>query len=491
MATMSKEPHGSRLMRTDLPPTDSEAKVLAELTAAAAAWWSSVVPQSQSRPPTRSNLRGGSWAEITSAAALLSLQPPPAASGSGSSAGESGYNSHLSVATIPADYRPQQRGKSVSVDHTGSTFIPANGGTATLHELAAAERRRLFQRRHTRWAHDNNERISESRRTSFQDEDDFGCHDSDEVFLDCGLDLGEEDGVGEWLIERSELSFHKKINDNGGHAVHAGKWHGDVNIHTFGNSSFDLSEVRRLAMIRHENIVLYMGVSVGVGGGCYSIVTSAVKADSLHYRLTSRKKMPVDYKVLVARQMANALGYIHSRGIVHGRLSSQNVFLENKVQLSLIDYAAGAPNAVYSSPQAIRNSGVSDGSDVILYRGTDPSDDVFSFGTLLFETFAGKIPFLGSENGVAKCSADDVAARVLSNRLPDAIQDLDLTTDRLRTLIRLCWSFEAAERPSFAQLVSEFGPGCRLLRRLSTSEPRLDQIDVKALRRLPTLSGRR
>ena len=41
-------------------------------------------------------------------------------------------------------------------------------------------------------------------------------------------------------------------------------------------------------MIRHENIVLYMGVSVGVGGG-YSIVTSAVKADSLHYRLSSRK----------------------------------------------------------------------------------------------------------------------------------------------------------------------------------------------------------
>ena len=49
-------------------------------------------------------------------------------------------------------------------------------------------------------------------------------------------------------------------------------------------------KVRRLAMIRHENIVLYMGVSVGVGvGGGYSIVTSAVKADSLHYRLSSRK----------------------------------------------------------------------------------------------------------------------------------------------------------------------------------------------------------
>ena len=56
-STMSLEPHGSRLLRTDLPPTDSEAKVLAELTSAAAAatWWSSLVPQ-QSRP-ARSNLR--------------------------------------------------------------------------------------------------------------------------------------------------------------------------------------------------------------------------------------------------------------------------------------------------------------------------------------------------------------------------------------------------------------------------------------------------
>ena len=55
-------------------------------------------------------------------------------------------------------------------------------------------------------------------------------------------------GVGEWLIERSELSFHKKIRGDsrgGGEGViHAGRWHGDVHIHTFGSDSFDLNEVR-------------------------------------------------------------------------------------------------------------------------------------------------------------------------------------------------------------------------------------------------------
>ena len=56
MATMSMEPHDSRLLRTDLPPTDSEAKVLAQLTAAAATW-SFFAPPPQSRPPAMSNLR--------------------------------------------------------------------------------------------------------------------------------------------------------------------------------------------------------------------------------------------------------------------------------------------------------------------------------------------------------------------------------------------------------------------------------------------------
>ena len=49
MAAMSMEPHDSRLLRTDLPPTDSEAKVLAQLTAKATATWCSVMPPQQSR----------------------------------------------------------------------------------------------------------------------------------------------------------------------------------------------------------------------------------------------------------------------------------------------------------------------------------------------------------------------------------------------------------------------------------------------------------
>ena len=52
-------------------------------------------------------------------------------------------------------------------------------------------------------------------------------------------------------------------------------------------------------------------------------------------------------------QIAHALGYLHAKDIVHGRLCSRNVFLESKVQLSVLDYAAGQSNVVYSSPQLL------------------------------------------------------------------------------------------------------------------------------------------
>ena len=143
--------------------------------------------------------------------------------------------------------------------------------------------------------------------------------------------------------------------------------------------------------------------------------------------------MPVDYKVEVARQLCTALGYAHSRGVVHGRLSSHNVFLESRVQLSLIDYAAGEDNAAYSSPQVLQSQRRREMAPQQQQQqqqqqmaprnrvGTEPSDDVFAFGTVLFEMFAGKAPFADSDD-------DDVAARILSDRLPDAIHELDLTT---------------------------------------------------------------
>ena len=38
----------------------------------------------------------------------------------------------------------------------------------------------------------------------------------------------------------------------------------------------------------------------------------------------------VDKSIHIAKQMAQALGYLHARGIVHKDLNSRNVFLDSK-----------------------------------------------------------------------------------------------------------------------------------------------------------------
>ena len=234
--------------------------------------------------------------------------------------------------------------------------------------------------------------------------------------------------------------------------------------------------MRALTHVRHENIVLYMGASV-TPAAC-DIVTNPVRAESLHQRLQGRRQQltakgqgsattdvaDVEQMTAVAKQLSNAAGYLHARGIVHGRISSRNVFLERKVQLSLLDYAVGCPNTVYSSPQVLSHGH----GPAAEHRGESESDDVFAFGTLLYELFAGRAPLAGVPEDVA-------AARIRAGSLPRSLAALE-ATDKLKRLIQRCWDYDAARRPPFAQMVPHFAPGTCLLRRHSTSEPRLDQI---------------
>jgi len=45
--------------------------------------------------------------------------------------------------------------------------------------------------------------------------------------------------------------------------------------------------------------------------------------------------------ISIGRQVAQATGYLHARGIVHGKLNPHNIFLEGdnyRVKLSLLDH---------------------------------------------------------------------------------------------------------------------------------------------------------
>ena len=121
-----------------------------------------------------------------------------------------------------------------------------------------------------------------------------------------------------------------------------GRWHGDVLIYTFPTckEEEDLEilwqEVASLSKLRHENLQLFMGA---VLEPVPCIITGMKKGPSLYEKIHLKKEsISNSVKISIARQVAQAVGYLHAKGmIVHKRMNSHNILLESKVKLCLID----------------------------------------------------------------------------------------------------------------------------------------------------------
>lgn len=99
----------------------------------------------------------------------------------------------------------------------------------------------------------------------------------------------------------------------------------------------------------------------------------------------------------ILRQIAEALSYIHSLGIVHKDIKPENILVNKDYEIRLIDFSLaqakldrflqfnkrieGTP--LYMSPEQIRGEKV------------DERSDIYSFGVLIFELLTKRPPFIG------------------------------------------------------------------------------------------------
>ena len=285
--------------------------------------------------------------------------------------------------------------------------------------------------------------------------------------------------LGDFRIKYSELQFAQRLSStqqrSGGggfqEAVHAGKcqvW--DVNIHSCCPRNDEevrrwLADVRRLTQIRHENIVLYMGACVEPPR--FAIITSRIKAESLytHTVAAGRSRLSPANKLAILRQTANALSYLHCKGILHGRLSTHNIFLESSVKVSLLDYAPSLLNLQYLSPELARRLPFQPDAPDKSKEG-----DIFAFGSVMYHLVTGRLPL---DNLPAQAALFLVGQGDLVSHLSAASLNPGLTR-----MIERCWNKSAELRPSFPVLCSLLQPLASSIRarKHSLSEPRnLDQ----------------
>lgn len=151
-------------------------------------------------------------------------------------------------------------------------------------------------------------------------------------------------------------------------------------------------EARAIARLEHPNILSVH--DFGEHEGVSFIVMPLVTGGSLKQRMGS--PWPVQAALNMCSQVAHALDYAHSHGVIHRDVKPANVLLAAGEWALLADFGLAK---LIGSSAGITRSGVSMGTPAYMSpeqgQGleVDARADVYSLGVLLFEMLAGTAPY--------------------------------------------------------------------------------------------------
>ncbi len=159
-----------------------------------------------------------------------------------------------------------------------------------------------------------------------------------------------------------------------------------------------LGEARALARLRHPRIVPIF--EAGQMGDAYYIAMGLIEGESLADRLTQGIPTPHEAATM-AVEIAEALGYAHSQGVIHRDIKPANIRLDSRGSAHVMDFSVAyrtesselvslPPGSIvgtpaYLAPEQVENSQL---------QGS-PASDQYSLGAVLYELLCGRPPFSG------------------------------------------------------------------------------------------------
>jgi eukaryotic-like serine/threonine-protein kinase len=175
-----------------------------------------------------------------------------------------------------------------------------------------------------------------------------------------------------------------------------------------------LREITLTARLDHPHILPLL--DSGEAEGLLYYVMPYVEGESLRDRLNREKQLPVDDALQITREVADALGYAHSRGIVHRDIKPENILLSGG-HARVADF--GVARAITEAgEQSLTATGLAIGTPAYMSpeqtvgtRDLDGRSDLYSLGCTLYEMLAGEPPHTGA-------SAQAVIAKRLSTPPP-------------------------------------------------------------------------
>jgi eukaryotic-like serine/threonine-protein kinase len=235
-------------------------------------------------------------------------------------------------------------------------------------------------------------------------------------------------------------------------------------------------EVRLTARLEHPHILPLL--DSGDADGLLYYVMPYVEGESLRDRLNREKQLPIPEAVRIAREVADALSYAHSHGVIHRDIKPENILISldharvadfgiarvvteaGGDKLTRTGLAVGTP--IYMSPEQAAGD-----------EALDARSDIYSVGCVLYEMLAGAPPFSGSTPQallVKKSVEPPPSLRLVRDTVPETVERVIVQSlagapgDRYATAAELLVALNQAYSGEVAAVTLPV-PGWRLLLR--------------------------
>lgn len=188
-------------------------------------------------------------------------------------------------------------------------------------------------------------------------------------------------------------------------------------------------EIEIAAQLQHPHILpLY---DSGAAAGFLYYVMPYVEGESLRDRLTREKQLPQEDALRIATEVAGALAYAHSRGVVHRDIKPENIMLSGGTAV-VTDFGIARALSAAGDEHHLTQTGTIIGTPAYMSpeqsagaREIDGRSDEYSLACVVYEMLVGEPPFTGptAQAIIARHSLDMVSPpSIVRATIPDAVE---------------------------------------------------------------------
>src|SRR5690606_29854925 len=205
-----------------------------------------------------------------------------------------------------------------------------------------------------------------------------------------------------------------------------------------------LREARLAARLAHPHIVPVF--SVEESGDTTFLVMAMVDGETLGALVRRRGPLPAREVERMLREVGSALGYAHSRGVIHRDLTPENILVERGSGRALLADFGLAMNSGDPTGNALGTPGYV-APEVIRGETAGARSDLYPLGSTAWFALTGTAPHGGATPG-------EVLARQLVQPVPELPSAARGASVRMVGALRACLDQRPESRPAAADLLA-------------------------------------